>query len=230
MPFILEDSVEDESERKRIKDVLDIINSKNKKKLWVLKRILDIPFAGLALILAFIPMLFIALCIFISDGHNPIYQQERIGRLGKPFKMYKFRTMKPNAEKMLDEVLEHNEMDGPVFKIKEDKRITKIGKFLRKTSLDELPQFINVLKGDMTLIGPRPPLRREVEQYTEYHKIRLLVTPGITCLWQVHPQRNSVSFDDWVDMDIDYVINRNFKMDAEIVFKTVYVMIKGEGQ
>ena len=121
-------------------------------------------------------------------------------------------------------------MDGPVFKIGNDPRITKVGRILRKTGLDELPQFFNVLKGDMTLIGPRPPLPKEVEQYSEYHKIRLLVTPGITCLWQIHPNRNAVPFEDWVAMDIDYVLHRNLFLDLKIIFLTVYAMICGEGQ
>ncbi len=230
MPYILEDAISSDLERRKVQDVFQKIKSENKRPFWLFKRSCDIILSGFALLVAFIPMLIITLCIFISDGHNPFFKQERIGRHGKPFLMYKFRTMVPNADEMLDSVLEDNEMDGPVFKIKDDKRITKIGRFLRRTSLDELPQFINVIKGDMTIVGPRPPLRREVEQYTEYHKIRLIVTPGITCLWQVHPRRNEVSFEDWVEMDINYIINRNVKMDMDILFRTVGVMIREEGQ
>ena len=139
--------------------------------------------------------------------------------------------MVPNAEELRDTLVERNEMSGPVFKIDNDPRIiNKFGKVLRKTGLDELPQFFNVLKGNMTLIGPRPPLPKEVEEYSEYHKIRLLVTPGITCLWQVHPNRNEVPFDEWVAMDIDYVLHRNLLLDLKIIFLTVYAMICGEGQ
>lgn len=230
MPYILEDAISSETERAKVQGVFEKIRATDKRRFWMFKRTCDVILAAFARLLFFIPMLVIYLCIFLSDGHNPMFKQERIGRHGKPFLMYKFRTMVPNAAQMLDSILQDNEMDGPVFKIKDDKRITKFGKFLRKTGLDELPQFINVIRGDMSLIGPRPPLRREVDQYTEYHKIRLIVTPGITCLWQVHPQRNAVSFEDWVNMDIDYIINRNVLMDIKIALQTVGVMLREEGQ
>lgn len=230
MAFICEESVKEAEERKKLDEILRKINELNKKNFWRFKRILDVIFATLLLIFAAIPMLFIALVIFLSDGHNPIYIQERIGRYGLPFNLYKFRTMVPDADKMTEKVLVHNEMDGPVFKMAGDPRITKIGKFLRKTGLDELPQLFNVLKGNMTLIGPRPPLPREVAQYSEYHKIRLLVTPGITCIWQVQPKRNSIPFERWVEMDVDYVLHRNLWLDMKIAFMTVVVMLSGEGE
>ena len=144
--------------------------------------------------------------------------------------MYKFRTMKANADKMIDELVKKNEMDGPVFKMKEDPRITRIGKFLRKVSLDELMQFFNVLKGDMTLVGPRPPLPREVKFYTDYQKLRLLVTPGITCTWQISNNRNDIPFEQWVEMDIEYIQTRTYLNDLKIMLKTPIVMITATGR
>lgn len=230
MTYILEENIEDAKEKERVAEVLKAINSKNRSKFWKIKRAIDLIIATFGIIIFFIPMLIIALVVFLEDRHNPFYSQDRVGRFGKTFKMYKFRTMIPDADKMLEQFMEFNEMDGPVFKIKDDKRITKVGKFLRKTSLDELPQFFNVLKGDMTIIGPRPPLPNEVAQYTEYHKIRLLVTPGLTCIWQASPNRNSISFEDWVDMDIDYVLHRTLLLDIKIILMTVRAMVCGEGQ
>ena len=230
MAYIDEKSITDAAEREKVREVLRIINSKNKKRFWLIKRTIDIVLTLFALIITIIPMLIFMVIVYLGDRCNPIYSQVRIGRYGKPFKMYKIRTMRPDADKLLETLLEQNEMDGPVFKIQEDPRITKFGKFLRKTSLDELPQFFNVLKGDMTIIGPRPPLPREVSEYSEYHKIRLLVTPGITCLWQVHPKRNEIPFDKWVDLDIEYIMHRSLWLDIKIIFRTVYVMVCGEGR
>jgi lipopolysaccharide/colanic/teichoic acid biosynthesis glycosyltransferase len=138
--------------------------------------------------------------------------------------------MRANADKMIDELAKKNEMDGPVFKIKNDPRITRVGKYLRKLSLDELMQFFNVLKGDMTLVGPRPPLPREVEHYTDYQKLRLHVTPGITCTWQISKNRNDIPFEDWVEMDLDYIQNRTFLGDIFIMLKTPIVMLSATGR
>ena len=144
--------------------------------------------------------------------------------------MYKFRTMHPNAEQMRAELEALNEMDGPVFKVKNDPRITRVGKILRKLSLDELMQFFNVFKGDMTLVGPRPPLPGEVEYYTDYQKLRLIVTPGLTCTWQIHKNRNDVPFEQWVEMDLDYIQNRTFWGDIKIMLKTPIAMISATGR
>ena len=144
--------------------------------------------------------------------------------------MYKFRTMRAGSDKEINELTDKNEMNGPVFKMKEDPRITRVGRFLRRVSLDELMQFFNVLKGDMTLVGPRPALPREVEFYTDYQKLRLIVTPGITCTWQIHKNRNDVPFEEWVEMDLDYIQHRTFMNDIKIMLKTPLVMISATGR
>lgn len=230
MAYITEEKITDPAEKKEVESVLQAINAKNKKKFWIFKRMVDVVVSLFFLLLLLVPMLIIALVIFLGDGHNPLFCQVRVGRFGKEFKMYKFRTMVYGAEALRPALDSENEMTGPVFKMKNDPRITKVGRFLRKTSLDELPQFINVLLGDMTVIGPRPPLPIEVAHYTEFQKIRLIVTPGITCIWQVMPNRNSIPFNSWVQLDIDYVIHRNIWLDLKIIFRTVYVMLCGEGQ
>lgn len=221
---------ESDKEREKIEAVLEFVAKNNKKCYWIKKRVLSVLFSIAGIIIFAVPMLLIALLIWFEDREAPIYCQTRIGRHGKPFTLYKFRTMIHNADKIKPDIYEHNEMDGPVFKIKDDPRITKIGKFLRKTSLDELPQFFNVIKGDMVVIGPRPPLPEEVEQYTEYQKLRLIVTPGITCLWQVQPKRNELSFDEWVNLDIRYIMHRSLSMDIKIIFRTIWVMFREEGR
>ena len=195
------------------------------------KRCFDIVFSALGLIILLLPLLIVSLIIIIdSPGASAIYVQERIGENGKPFKFYKFRSMVPNAEKMLDSLLNKNEVQGPAFKMKNDPRITRFGRIIRCTSIDELPQLWNVLKGDMSIVGPRPPLPREVSMYTEYQKQRLMIKPGITCLWQVKPKRNSLSFDEWLELDLKYIKERNFKTDIVILFKTVGAVCGLEGE
>ena len=135
-----------------------------------------------------------------------------------------------NADQMRDELMEQNEMDGPVFKIKDDPRITRLGKVLRKLSVDELPQFFNVLSGHMSLVGPRPPLPGEVEAYTDYQKLRIIVTPGITCDWQIADNRNDIPFDKWVEMDLNYIENRTTLGDLKIIFKTPFAMLSATGR
>jgi lipopolysaccharide/colanic/teichoic acid biosynthesis glycosyltransferase len=136
--------------------------------------------------------------------------------------------MRQNADKLLDKVAHLNEADGPVFKIRMDPRVTRVGSMLRKSSIDELPQFINVFKGDMSLVGPRPPLPREVEMYNEYQRGRLAVTPGITCLWQIQGRCN-VSFERWVELDLEYIRKQSLLLDFKILIKTIPVVLKGTG-
>lgn len=197
----------------------------NNRKLYLLvKRLIDI--AGvLCGLLVLSPVFFIvALCIKLEDPKGPIFfKQIRVGKDGKEFYMYKFRSMVTDAEKRLEELLKHNEIQGAMFKMKDDPRITRIGRFIRRTSIDELPQLLNVLKGDMSLVGPRPPLPREVQEYTEYDMQRLLVTPGCTGLWQVSG-RNSLSFHQMVELDVQYIQKRTVLFDMKIIFKTVKVL------
>lgn len=194
------------------------------------KRCFDIVFSLLCLIVFAIPMLLTMLIIVIdSPGAPPIYTQERVGKNGKVFKFYKLRSMVPNADQMLDSLLDQNEMEGPAFKISDDPRITRVGRFIRKTCIDELPQLWNILKGDMSFVGPRPPLPREVEQYDEYQFRRLAVTPGLTCYWQIQPDRNSLSCDEWFEMDLKYIQERSFITDLMILFKTVGAVLNMEG-
>ena len=138
--------------------------------------------------------------------------------------------MVPNAEKMLDDLLDKNEMDGPAFKMKDDPRITKFGRIIRKTSIDELPQLWNILLGDMSFVGPRPPLPREVEMYNKHQFQRLAVTPGLTCYWQVQPKRNNLSFDEWLELDLKYISERSFGTDVKILFKTIGAVCGLEGE
>ena len=170
---------------------------------WRWRRIQDVVLSILALSVLWLPMLLMALFIVIdSPGASPIFAQTRIGRDGKPFTLYKFRSMRPHAEKELAELLPYNEMDGPVFKIKNDPRITRVGRFIRRSSIDELPQLFNVLRGDMSIVGPRPGTPREVEQYDDYARQRLIVTPGLSCYWQIQPDRNKLSFEEWMELDV----------------------------
>lgn len=202
----------------------------SKSRYWVLRRAQDIVFSGIALVVLSPVMLLVALAVYIDDPKgSPVFSQIRCGRNGKPFKFYKFRSMCVDAEAKLDQLLQQNEMDGPAFKIKDDPRITRVGKFIRKTSLDELPQLFNILKGDMSIVGPRPPLPREVEQYDAYQRQRLYVTPGLTCYWQVQPHRNDLTFEEWMELDIKYMKERSFLVDWKIIFQTVRAVLFGQG-
>ncbi|MCT3203221.1 sugar transferase [Limosilactobacillus reuteri] len=190
-----------------------------------MKRLFDIVAAACGIIILSPLMIIIAVLIKAED-HGPIfYKQVRVGKNGKTFKMYKFRSMFVNADKMLDKLKEQNDVDGPMFKMKDDPRITKIGHFIRKHSLDELPQFLNVLRGDMSLVGPRPPLPSEVEEYSEYDKQRLFVIPGCTGLWQA-TERNEVGFNEMVQLDIQYIQRASFMFDLWIIWKTVLIIVK----
>lgn len=198
---------------------------------WVLRRGQDVFFSGLALVVLSPVLLLTALAVLIDDPHgSPIFKQLRCGRDGKKFYMYKFRSMYMGAEKKLEELLQANEMDGPAFKIKDDPRITRVGKFIRKTSIDELPQLWNILKGDMSIVGPRPALPREVEQYKDIWKQRMYITPGLTCYWQIAPNRNDISFDDWMKLDMKYIEERSFWVDWKIIFMTVKAVVFRQGR
>lgn len=198
---------------------------------WKFRRVQDVVLSLLALAVLWPLMLIVALIIVIdSPGASPIFSQTRIGRDGKPFVFYKFRSMRPNAEQELEKLLPYNEMSGPVFKIKDDPRITRIGRFIRRSSIDELPQLWNVLRGDMSLVGPRPGIPREVEQYDDYARQRLIVTPGLTCYWQIQPNRNDLSFAEWVELDVQYIKERGFVTDWKIIWKTFGAVLGMNGE
>ncbi|NLM66900.1 MAG: sugar transferase [Enterococcus sp.] len=202
---------------------------KNKPLFFVLKRIMDIFGSLVGLILLTPLFLIITILMKKDEPKEPIFfTQTRVGKDGKPFKMYKFRSMCVNAEEQLEELLKYNEVEGAMFKMKEDPRITKVGGFIRKTSIDELPQLLNVLIGEMSLVGPRPPLVRELRDYTPYDKQRLLIKPGCTGLWQVSG-RNEVGFEEMVELDLSYIKNISLKNDMEIIAKTFGVMFKPNG-
>lgn len=192
------------------------------------KRTFDIVASGLALVILSPLFAYLAYKVHKEDGGSAFYSQERIGKNGKPFTMYKFRSMVVDADKHLKELEEQNEIDGAMFKMKNDPRVTKIGHTIRKYSLDELPQLWNVLIGDMSLVGPRPPLPSEVEEYSDYDMQRLEVTPGCTGLWQV-TDRNDANFDEMVELDIEYINNSGLLYDLGIIFKTIGVMIHPNG-
>lgn len=201
-----------------------------KRKYWIGRRAQDIFFSSLALIVLFPLMLLLALAIYIDDPHgSPLYTQIRCGRDGKPFKFYKFRSMCVNAEDSLEYLLINNERDGPAFKMRNDPRLTRVGRFIRSPGLDELPQLWNILKGDMSIVGPRPALPREVEQYNDYQKQRLYIQPGLTCYWQIQPNRNNISFDEWMKWDIKYIKERSFWVDWKIILKTFCTVFKADG-
>ncbi|QHS23498.1 sugar transferase [Virgibacillus sp. MSP4-1] len=188
------------------------------------KRFIDIFGSVLGLILLSPLFILVGILIKIEDPKGPIiFRQKRVGKNQSEFHMCKFRSMVSNAEELKVTLIEKNELSGPVFKIKNDPRITKVGKFIRKTSLDELPQLFNVLKGEMSLVGPRPPLPSEVELYNEYEKQRLSITPGLTCYWQVSG-RNNIGFDEWVELDLKYIKERSVFLDLKLILKTILVL------
>lgn len=192
------------------------------------KRMIDIAISLVA-VLVFIPLAAVVAVAIKLDSRGPVFfKQARVSRNGTLFTLYKFRSMHENADQIKHRLGHMNEAEGPVFKIKRDPRITKIGAFIRKTSLDELPQFMNVLRGEMSLVGPRPPLPQEVERYTDYQRGRLAVKPGLTCLWQVQG-RSSVSFDRWVELDLEYIRRQSLWLDVTIMLKTIPAVLKGTG-
>lgn len=190
------------------------------------KRFFDELLSIIAIILLIPIFVITAILIKIDDPNGPIiYSQIRIGKDGHPFKMYKFRSMVTNADERLKTLLDQNDVEGAMFKMKSDPRVTKVGGIIRKYSIDELPQLINVVKGDMSLVGPRPPLRREVKEYTKYDKQRLLVIPGCTGLWQVG-ERNNVGFHEMVELDLKYIREAGILLDFYILIRTIIIMIR----
>lgn len=196
-------------------------------KYLFLKRTIDIIFALVGLVCISPLLLVVAIAIKIESEGPIIFAQERIGYKGKKFKMYKFRSMVANAEELKEKLKDQNEMDGPMFKMKNDPRITRVGRILRKTSIDELPQLVNVLKGDMSLVGPRPSLEKEVEKFDDWMLERLEVKPGLTCYWQVSG-RNDIEFEEWMKLDIKYVRERNTLIDLKLIFRTFFVLLGDE--
>jgi exopolysaccharide biosynthesis polyprenyl glycosylphosphotransferase len=193
-----------------------------------LKRILDVMVASLTLVATLPIWLAIIIAIKLDSPGPAIFTQQRVGRHGRRFLFLKFRSMYVDAEQRLAEVQQHNETDGPVFKMRNDPRITGVGAFLRRTSLDELPQVINVLRGDMSVVGPRPALVREVEQYRPNDMVRLRVKPGITCLWQIRG-RSTVGFDTWMEYDREYIRGMSLRLDMSILIRTVWAVLSCKG-
>ena len=195
---------------------------------YFFKRAGDILFSLIGIIVLS-PVMFIVAAAIKLDSKGPaIFSQVRIGLNGKPFKMYKFRSMVSGAEELLDKLKDKNEMTGPMFKMKEDPRVTRVGRFIRKTSLDELPQLFNVIKGEMSLVGPRPNLPREVLKFTKRQRMKLFVKPGLTCYWQVMG-RSNIDFDDWMKLDLKYIKDRNTILDLKLIFKTFKVFFGDDG-
>lgn len=196
---------------------------------YLLKRILDISISIAALIVLFPLLLITAIAIWIEDPGAVFYAQIRVGQNGRHFRFYKFRSMVVNADKLKQDLAGHNESSaGVIFKMKKDPRITRVGKIIRKFSIDELPQLLNVLMGDMSLVGPRPPLPGEVAKYTLEQRKRLHVIPGITCLWQVSG-RSDIPFTDQVKLDMQYIQSAGFLNDIRLLLKTIPAVLTGKG-
>ncbi|AWK51241.1 multidrug MFS transporter [Clostridium beijerinckii] len=192
-----------------------------------LKRIIDVVCSLIGLIVLSPIFLSVAILIRLESKGNSIFSQVRVGKNGKRFKMYKFRSMVANAEELKDKLHDKNEMCGPMFKMKEDPRVTKVGKVIRKTSIDELPQLVNVLKGEMSLVGPRPSLPKEVMKFEKWMMTRLSVKPGLTCYWQVSG-RSDIEFEEWMELDVRYVEERNTLVDLGLIFRTFGVFFGDE--
>ncbi len=205
-------------------NINSVAKEKENKLLYsLLKRLIDIIGASVGLVLLSPILIIVGILIKFESKGKIIFSQKRVGLNGKEFNMYKLRSMVSNAEELKEKLAKQNEMSGPMFKMKDDPRITKVGKFIRKTSIDELPQLINVLKGDMSLVGPRPSLPKEVEKFEPWMLKRLEVKPGLTCYWQVMG-RNNIDFEDWMKLDIKYVKERSFLLDIKLIFRTFFVL------
>ncbi len=202
-------------------------NFEKNKGYFVVKRIIDI-FGAIFGIIILSPIMIVVSILIKLESNGPIvFSQDRVGKNGRLFKMYKFRSMVQNAEELLEKLKDKNEMSGPMFKMKEDPRITRVGRFIRKTSIDELPQLFNVLKGEMSLVGPRPNLPREVERFTDFQRQKLLAKPGLTCYWQIMG-RNNIDFEDWMKLDIKYIEERNIWIDIKLILKTFLLLFGDE--
>jgi exopolysaccharide biosynthesis polyprenyl glycosylphosphotransferase len=209
---------------------LTLVDVPSNKFALTIKTMADLYFSITALIIMFPLLIIIGIVIKLESKGPILFKQERIGLRGRKFKLYKFRTMVSNAEDLLARLKAQNEADGPTFKIKDDPRVTRFGKFLRKTGLDELPQLFNVVSGEMSLIGPRPPIESEVKQYERWQLRRLSVKPGITCTWQIIPNRNDVKFEKWMQLDLNYIDNWSLAKDAELFFKTISTVLLATGR
>ena len=210
--------------------VLTISNMPSNYIGLLVKRAIDI-ILSLCVILVGLPFFIIIAILIKCDSKGPVFfKQKRSGLRGRIFEVYKFRTMVVNAEQLKKELEDKNEMTGPVFKMTNDPRITRMGRILRKTGIDEFPQFLNVFLGDMSIVGPRPPLPAEVAQYERWQMRRLAMKPGITCIWQVAPNRNSISFEDWMKMDMEYIDNWSLTLDFVLMFKTAATILRADGK
>jgi exopolysaccharide biosynthesis polyprenyl glycosylphosphotransferase len=208
---------------------LTFINIPHNSFALAIKKIMDISISLFAILGLSPVLIFIGVLVKLTSPGPIIFKQARVGLRGRLFHLYKFRTMVANAENIRKELGDRNEMDGPVFKIKDDPRVTNIGKFLRRTGLDELPQLFNVLKGEMSLIGPRPPLQSETIQYKRWQLRRLSVKPGLSCFWQIKPDRNSIKFEQWMEMDLAYIDNWSLRLDFIILVKTIRTVFQRTG-
>ena len=205
------------------KDNIDVLRKDDSYIYRFSKRLLDIICSAIGLIILSPLLLIVAILIKLESRGPVIFSQDRVGLDGEIFKMYKFRSMVVNAEELKEKLEKENEMSGPMFKIKNDPRVTKVGRFIRKTSIDELPQLINVLKGDMSLVGPRPSLPKEVAKFEPWMLGRIKVKPGLTCYWQVSG-RNNMDFIEWMELDLKYINERGFWLDLKLIFKTFFVL------
>nr|WP_207651353.1 sugar transferase [Clostridium felsineum] len=190
---------------------------------YIIKRIIDIIGSAIGIVILSPVMLVVIIAIKMDSKGSIIFSQKRVGQNGRTFNMYKFRSMVENAEKLLAELKDKNEVSGPMFKMSDDPRITKIGRFIRKTSLDELPQLFNVLRGEMSLVGPRPNLPSEVKKFNELQKKKFLVKPGLTCYWQVMG-RSSIGFEEWIRLDLKYIKERSTFLDLKLIFRTFFLL------
>jgi len=211
-------------------DALDAIDARGREGLYLRggKRVLDLVGAVVALVVTAPIMLLAALAIKLESRGPILYRSVRIGRNGRPFVFLKLRSMVQDADRHRHTLSHLNEADGPVFKITRDPRVTRIGRFLRTTSIDEVPQFLNVLRGEMSLVGPRPPIPEEVAQYEPWQLRRLDVSPGITCLWQISG-RSRIGFQEWMRLDLEYIKHRSFGLDLKILLRTIPAVLSREG-